>query len=303
MRSVYVRTPCGCAVPGITKALERDDFEKKVRARVGDGRVPAAVTRVSAYVNRKEGALTRKLAKTLRKTAKVIRDRVATLYAREFPELAKPAEKLASSNNRLRKDAAGDRIEAILEALRTGKVGADLVDDVTPAMLAAFRRASLAGVTEVGLEALPDMTEQLDAAAQAYAERRGGELITDLAGTTEEDMRSLLGRAVEEGMSVDQLKAEVEDMGAFGGARARMIARTELAFAHVQGNVEGWKQSGVVVGKRAILGDLHDVPDICDECVEAGVVGIDDDFLPGYPYPPFHPNCVCDVEPVLGPEE
>ena len=42
---------------------------------------------------------------------------------------------------------------------------------------------------------------------------------------------------------------------------------------------------------------------VCDECVEAGMVPLGDDFADGVDYPPAHPNCICDVVPVLKDEE
>jgi hypothetical protein len=92
-------------------------------------------------------------------------------------------------------------------------------------------------------------------------------------------------------------------MGAFGEARAEMIARTELAYAHVQGNVQAWAETGEVVGTRWILGDLHDKPDVCDECADRGVVPLGDEYADGVDYPPAHPNCICDVVPVLKGDE
>ena len=42
--------------------------------------------------------------------------------------------------------------------------------------------------------------------------------------------------------------------------------------------------------------------DACDECVanaEQGAIGLEDEFLSGDDAPPAHPNCRCDVLPVL----
>jgi hypothetical protein len=100
-------------------------------------------------------------------------------------------------------------------------------------------------------------------------------------------------------MSADDLSDAIQEAGAFGEFRADMIARTELAFAHVQGNVEGWRITGEVELKRSILGDLHDIDDECDEAVDAGDIPLEDEFIDGYAFPPYHPNCICDVLPIL----
>jgi F like protein len=112
-------------------------------------------------------------------------------------------------------------------------------------------------------------------------------------------MRELLSNSIDDGVTPSELADKIQGLGAFSDARAMTIARTELAFAYVQGNVQGWKDTGQVSGKRWILGDLHDEPDECDDCADAGDVGIDDDFVDGIDYPPAHPNCICDVLPVL----
>lgn len=282
-RYVHVCTSHGVGMPALRKAAAVEIIANLAEAQLAKGRIKPVTTNVGRYVSRKAPSIARALRKVLAKHRKTIAAKVAKLYAET-----------------LTKDAAGDlaRIARILENLNTDDLGTDLEGELAPAMLAAFRRAAAVGATQVGFS-IDDITNQVDKAAVAYAEKRGGELIKDLAGTTDEAMRSLLSRAVEEGMSADELSSAVEQAGAFGDYRADLIARTELAFAHVQGNVEGWKASGQVVGKRSILGDLHDVPDECDDCADAGEVGLDDDFVPGLDFPPYHPACVCDVVPVL----
>ena len=283
-RYVHVCTSHGVGMPALRKAAAVEIIANLADAQLAKGRVKPVTTNVSRYISRKAPSIARALRKVLAKHRKTTAAKVAKLYAET-----------------LTKDAAGDqaRIARILENLGSDDLGTDLEGELAPAMLAAFRRAAAIGATQVGFS-IDDITDQVDEAAVAYADKRGGELIKDLAGTTDEAMRSLLARAVEEGLSADQLSDEIEKMGAFGDYRADVIARTELAFAHVQGNVEGWRAAGdMVVGKRWILGDLHDVPDICDDCAEMGVVGIDDAFSDGVEYPPAHPNCACDVIAVL----
>jgi Phage Mu protein F like protein len=265
---VYVRL-CSCHRPGLAKAARRD-------------------TVVAGYVNAKAPKLARRLRPVLAAFGRAYARKLAAKYR-------PPAEKLS-------KAMADDERDRLLASLDSDALGEELTGELTGAMTAAFRRAAARGAAQVGFSSR-EATKQADLAAVKYAKERGAELIADLAGTTEEAMAALIGRAVEEGFSTDELADAVEKAGAFGEARAEVIARTELAHAHVQGNVEGWKATGLGVRKKAILGDLHDVEDICDECADAGVVDMDDDFVEGYAFPPFHPNCICDVEPVLPEEE
>lgn len=283
-RSVYVSTGCGCAMPAISRLADQERFEKAAEAQLAKRRRKPVVTQVGKYVATKSPALARRLHKVLAAHAKVVARKAKALYA-----------------ERLAKDVGPKRdiVRSIVMDLASDDLGLTLEGELAPAMLAAFRRAAARGVTQVGMEMDEGITEQVDKAAVAYAERRGGELIKDLAGTTDDALQALLSRAVEDGMAPADLSDAVEELGAFGEARADTIARTELAFAHVQGNKEGWAAGGQVVGKRSVLGDLHEIDDICDDAADAGVVGIDEPFVDGADDPPYHPNCVCDIEPVL----
>jgi len=107
----------------------------------------------------------------------------------------------------------------------------------------------------------------------------------------------------------------------FGPARSEAIARTESARAFVQGQVEGWEQSGVVTGKRWLL-----APGACEFCKQAAKIyngrrqyglretpdqlqqgtiltGTDGGKMKldyeGVAGPPLHPNDRCDLVPVV----
>lgn len=259
---------CGCA-PRLGKAARHRDTAV---ARFVDRKAPRSAERVRGVLSR-----------AARRAAEVIR-------AKYRPQVEKAAKD---------EDEKTNTIESLIAALGAEKLAEEMEGQMAGAMRDAFKQAAVTGLQQVGFATDRSIVQQMDEAARSYASRRGGELIKDLAGTTEGDMRRLIARGIEEGMSTDALADAVEAAGAFGEARAVMIARTELAFAHVQGNLQGWRASGEVVGKRSLLGDNHDIEDICDEAVERGVVGIDDEIVDGYDAPPYHPNCVCDIEPVL----
>ncbi len=274
-RYVHVCTSQGVCLPGMTKAAAAQILASQADAQLAKGRRKPVTTAVAKYVGRKAPGVARALRKVLAAWAKKVAAKVSKLYA----------EKLEKDDT-----TASARVAAIIEELNSLEMATDLQGELAGPMLAAFKRAAAVGATQVGFS-VTDITDQVDTAAVAWADKRGGELIKDLAGTTEKDMQSLLSRAVDEGISVDELSDAIEGLGAFSDYRADLIARTELAFAHVQGNVEGWRASTEVVGKRWILADTHDVPDECDEAADAGVVGLDDDFVDGIAYPPAHPNC------------
>ncbi len=80
------------------------------------------------------------------------------------------------------------------------------------------------------------------------------------------------------------------------------IARTEVGFAHSAGNMAAYDASGQTKRKRNRLGSEHAEPDICDECTAQGWIGLKEEFVSGFQYPPHHPQCVCDVEVEVAPE-
>jgi hypothetical protein len=120
--------------------------------------------------------------------------------------------------------------------------------------------------------------------------------ITD---TTRDGLRKLIETAEVEGKSVQQLANDIRQSALFGKDRARLIAQTELSFADSNGNLIAWKASGVVTGKKSILGNEHKLCDQCDANAKAGVIGLDAAFPSGHQCTPFHPLCACATVPVI----
>jgi SPP1 gp7 family putative phage head morphogenesis protein len=115
-------------------------------------------------------------------------------------------------------------------------------------------------------------------------------------------MRDAVSQAIAEGESAGGLAARIMDDFAFSGSRAEMVARTEVAIADVAGTMEGYRESGIVAGKRWITAQDDRVSDECLACEDQGAIGLDDSFITGASAPPNHPNCRCDVLPVFGDE-
>ena len=158
------------------------------------------------------------------------------------------------------------------------------------------------------------IVQQADEAAADYAEDRAAELVGmkwldgrlvenptaayAITDATRDAINDLVSTAVSEGWAPRRLASAIEEAAVFSDARADMVARTELAFAHSNGNFEGWKASGVVEGKQWLVAGAP-----CEDCVAneaAGVIGLEDEFPSGDAMPPAHPNCECDVAAVLG---
>jgi hypothetical protein len=143
-----------------------------------------------------------------------------------------------------------------------------------------------------------DQSVLMNEKAVEFAKNRALEL-AKLSDTTKDMLRPTIVEALSDGLTVDELSDKLQDSYAFSDARATMIARTELAFADSNGNLDAWNESGVVTGKQSILGtnENHGDDDIANAA--QGIIGIDEPFQSGDMCPPYHPNCVCDLLPVV----
>ncbi len=206
-----------------------------------------------------------------------------------------------------------DQAKAILEAIGLGDDVTVLYEGIDDALLAAAQAGGLDALAQIGVEDSKAIVDLVNEAGVAYARDRAaemvgkrwvdGELVDNpnaewvIDEATREMLRSAVEDALEEGASNEELANEISGSYAFSEERASVIARTETATADVQGNLEAYRQSGEVASKRWLT-----APDCCDECAELDgeEVPLDDEFPnDGGDGPPLHPNCRCDVVPVL----
>ena len=173
-------------------------------------------------------------------------------------------------------------------------------------------------LTQLGVEDDKKVVSLANKRAEEYAKDRAAELvgmkwvgdelipnpnpIYRIDESTRELLRGFVEEAIAEGYSNDQLADGLADSFAFSESRAETIARTETAAADVAGNMEAYRASGDVTGKQWIVAQ----DEVCDECqqnADQGVIDLDAEFITGCDGPPAHPNCRCDVIPVLNNEE
>ena len=194
-----------------------------------------------------------------------------------------------------------------------------LVDPTKEALEQIYADGTRAALAQISFEASGETTDLLNQSAADYAEERAAELVGmkyvdgelvenpdaewAITDSTRDMLNSLITDSINNGDSVETLKQNIMDSTAFSEDRAAMIARTETAFADQNGNLAAYKESGVVEGKEWVVGSEHDQDDECDDNADAGVIPIDDDFPSGDDAPPAHPNCTCDLLPVVGEEE
>jgi len=116
-----------------------------------------------------------------------------------------------------------------------------------------------------------------------------------VAQTTRDEIRKIIVQALQDGLTPAEVEKQIRGALAFSAARGEMIARTDLAAAHVQGALAAAKRSGAVKSKYSMSRSAHDIDDECDANADAGQVDLDKPFPSGHSGPPYHPNCVCAV--------
>jgi SPP1 gp7 family putative phage head morphogenesis protein len=261
-----------------------DDQSNKM-AKAKTATTPEPLNRKRALVTHSQAVLEATLAEAFQALAKRVADQAT-------------ATKLAKAVDQ------GDPTAGIDFTLDTSVVGA--------------LKATLSGVAQdsasLGLEqVLPTADEakytSVRASAATWADQRAAELLTsdgdggDLIMATRNLIRGTIAEALDSGQTFDQLADTLSDAYAFSPQRARVIARTETAFADMQGNLEGWKGSGVVKQKVWLISNEENVCDDCQQNADAGPIGLDDTFPSGDDMPPAHPNCDCDVAPLVADAE
>lgn len=122
--------------------------------------------------------------------------------------------------------------------------------------------------------------------------------VTNVAETTRDEIRELVGRQADEGWTVDQLARAIRQRGIVASpVRAELIAVTETASAYSLGSKAAYRAAGVVSGVRWLTTD--NACPVCDP-LNGKVSTLDADFGEGIPHPPAHPRCRCAIAPVVG---
>lgn len=175
----------------------------------------------------------------------------------------------------------------------------DLIKSALATMATAGLQAALDQIDEFLSSSVSVDSDRINENAVSWAEDRAAELVAQIDETTQEGIRDLVAEAESEGWSNDRLSQELQDMYEFSPERAALIASTETARADVQGNLIGWKGTGVVSGKQWLVAQ----DDVCDDCLalDGVVVGLDEPFPGdgGDGPPDIHPSCRCDLIPVI----
>ena len=124
---------------------------------------------------------------------------------------------------------------------------------------------------------------------------------SQLANTVSEDLLAATQISIRDGImarkGAKQLKDDIEAIfekyggssGRFNkvGTRAELIARTKLQRAFIEGNIQSFKELGVMKVQMSIN------PDACEQCIETSSQNQDVSIHLAEGIIPVHPRCRC----------
>ncbi|WP_157695364.1 phage minor head protein [Nakamurella panacisegetis] len=184
---------------------------------------------------------------------------------------------------------------------------------IQPVVHATLLQAGQDAIQGVGLEA--SQFDPFTPAIVEYFQNRSIKIAKDVTYETEKQLRAALSQSVVDGKSSYELRGMVENvMGSASTMRADRIARTEVSRSQGYGDIQAWKQSGVVEGKEWFTAEDEHVCPFCDD-LDHTIVGLDDNFFDkgdtleaggqamamnydDVPSCPLHVNCRCVLLPV-----
>ena len=167
----------------------------------------------------------------------------------------------------------------------------EFVEDLTKAYMAAYDAEFPAAPLE---RASPILLDAVQREAAEWALLRGSKLIVDIADQTRLLVRRSVSTALLEGQPLMRIVGMIKDAPAFDRARAKVVARTETAYALGVGQLKAAEVQGRDEKRWRTAGDAL----VSDECMGnegAGWISIADNFPSGVSSIPQHPNCRCVV--------
>lgn len=194
---------------------------------------------------------------------------------------------------------ATGRTHQLLDKLKTNK---QYIDAVTPTLMAVIINSCKNGIDLINPETphkadpselIPSLLNQK---ALEWLRTHIGWAAAQTTETMSQDLANALGAGFDVGESINQIAARIQQV--FTDAsnyRAQMIARTEILGASNQGNILGYKESGVNRVEWLTARDER----TCEICqpMDGDIENIGDE--PPLPFS-THPNCRCLWIPVVG---
>lgn len=131
-----------------------------------------------------------------------------------------------------------------------------------------------------------------------------GKLVTNpnakmaISDTMRQSIREEIVRGLKAKRTPDQIAKKIAKLGSFTPARARMIARTEIARARnaaVLESADVASQNGTVLLNKSWVNGINACP-VCVANAGDGMIPLASEFQSGHAAPPAHPSCMCAVE-------
>jgi hypothetical protein len=158
--------------------------------------------------------------------------------------------------------------------------------------------AGQATLDQLGIDATWRWTGVRQTIPDLY-QARGSKIIQGLYGEHLDQLAALAARAADPAnpMTIDQvtasIKAQWSDLETW---QARRIARTETAIMWEKTSSSAMSLNGIT---RVEWIDFNAEDELCLDNVAYGMVPMGESFPSGDSEPPAHPNCICDLIPVL----
>ena len=280
-----------------------------------DKKKPDSTIEPAAKLQKKKGTAIRS---TERERASIVRLRTAmqrflTRYLKtKGADIADQAVKRFAA---LQKSEADDQAEEIYASLVIE------FDDIVPEMQEYLKTIAQDGVT-MGAARISltdkDATKVANERAKEWATDRAAELVGmkwvdgelvanpdskwSISESTRDGLRTDITKAIDEAWTPQELRNSLKDNYGFSSSRAEMIARTETAFADVQGNIAAYEEAKAIGIDVKVQWITAQDADVCEDCEmnDGEIREIGEEFSSGATEPPQHPNCRCDLIPVVG---
>jgi HK97 family phage portal protein len=186
-------------------------------------------------------------------------------FRREFIEVARMRDRLASKFRRFLRARFNKELGLVVQAFRRGGE-IDALDAVTAEAenwrkvfeglhkqtLSDFASRSLENLKSESSGDLEFKADEIDASidlfeslATKFAKEHAAVAVANVGSKTKKALASLIGDAVEAGLGVDEVVGQIKDKyKEFGTVRAKRIARTEIHKAQNKGQVESIRSLG-----------------------------------------------------------
>lgn len=225
-----------------------------------------------------------------RPAVQACRDTVRSVFQAAMSRWVGEAKQVAVSVNK----ASTDLVAIPKAAFALTKEEAEELMEALAAMAESGAVDALAALGASDLSV--DVVENASEMAQAWARSYGGAMVRQISDTTRDEVARIISEGLGLGSTNQEIANDLQTAYTFSDDRAEVIARTETAYADVAGNVASYSEAGVEM-KRWVLGS--DSCELCQANEDAGPIPFDDAFPDGSFAPPAHPNCTCDIIPVL----